>query len=351
MTGSKTASRAGLPPGHPTLPPARTAVLLLNLGTPDGTGYWPMRRYLKEFLWDRRVIEPPPARWVWWCILNLIILTKRPFTSGANYRSIWNKEADESPLLTVTRAQAEALRAALARRGREDVDVDFAMRYGNPSIESRVRNLMERGCERLVCFSLYPQYAAPTTATAHDQVFRALMKLRWQPALRTVPHYCDHPGYIGALAESVLVHLGERATRPDAVVASYHGLPKRYFEAGDPYHCHCQKTSRLLAERLGPDAPPVETAFQSRFGSEEWLQPYTSERVAELAAAGKRDIAILAPGFSADCVETLEEINGEIREAFLDAGGQQFTYIPCLNDDPTHVAALADIVEANLEGW
>ena len=351
MTDTMLEIRSGLPPGHPPIPPARTAVLLLNLGTPDGTGYWPMRRYLKEFLWDRRVIEPPPPRWIWWCILNFIILSKRPFTSGANYRSIWNVDADESPLLTISRAQTEALRSELSRRGRQDVEVDFAMRYGNPSIETRIRYLKERGCERLVCFSLYPQYAAPTKATAHDQVFRALMQLRWQPALRTVPHYCDHPGFVEALAESVRAHLALRETSPDVIVASYHGLPKRYFEAGDPYHCHCQKTTRLLVERMGQDAPPVETTFQSRFGSEEWLQPYTSERVAELAAEGKRDIAVLAPGFAADCVETLEEINGEIREAFEGAGGRRFTYIPCLNDAPSHIAALADIVEEHLGGW
>ena len=351
MTDARPEARAGLPPGHPPVPSARTAVLLLNLGTPDGTGYWPMRRYLREFLWDRRVIEPPPPRWLWWCILNFIILSKRPFTSGANYRSIWNGEANESPLLTITRAQTHAIREVLAGRGRDDIDVDFAMRYGNPSIESRIRRLRKMGCERLVCFSLYPQYAAPTTATAHDHVFRALMKLRWQPALRTIPQYCDHPGYVGALAESVAEHLGQRETRPDAIIASYHGLPKRYLDAGDPYHCQCQKTSRLLAERMGPDAPPLETTFQSRFGSEEWLRPYTSERVAELAAAGKRDIAVLAPGFSADCVETLEEINGEIREAFEAAGGERFSYIPCLNDGEAHIAALADIVESNLGGW
>ena len=351
MTHAEPPVRAGLPPGHPPLPPARTAVLLLNLGTPDSTRYWPMRRYLKEFLWDRRVIEPPPPRWAWWLILNFIILTRRPYTSGANYRSIWNREADESPLLTITRAQATALKGVLADRGRGDIDVEFAMRYGNPSIESRVRTLMDKGCERLVCFSLYPQYAAPTTATAHDQLFRALMKFRRQPALRTIPHYCDHPGYIGALADTVSGHLAERETRPDVIVASYHGLPKRYFDAGDPYHCHCHKTSRLLRERMGPDAPPVETTFQSRFGSEEWLQPYTAGRVAELAAGGKRDIAVLAPGFAADCVETLEEINGEIREAFEEAGGRTFTYIPCLNDNSSHIAALADIVQENLSGW
>ena len=350
-----TGARAGLPPGHPPLPPARSGILLLNLGTPDATGFWPMRRYLREFLWDRRVIEPPPPRWLWWCILHGIILTRRPFTSGANYRSIWNTEADESPLLTTTRAQTEALAAELSRRGRDDLLVEFAMRYGNPSVEARIDRLREAGCERLVCLSLYPQYAAPTTATAHDQVFRALMKLRWQPALRTVPPYADHPSYIAALAASVAGHLADPADRPDVLLASYHGLPKRYFDAGDPYHCHCRKTSRLLAEALatslGEAAPTLETAFQSRFGSEEWLQPYAVERVAELARAGKRDIAVIAPGFAADCVETLEEINGEIREAFEAAGGERFRYIPCLNDQPAHVAALADLVEANLGGW
>lgn len=343
--------RGGLPPGHPPLPPPRTGVLLLNLGTPDGTSYWPMRRYLKEFLSDRRVIEPPPPRWLWWCILNGIILSKRPFASGANYRQIWNREQDESPLLTATKLQTAAIRAEMDRRGREDVLLTFAMRYGNPSVESRILEMREAGCERLVAMALYPQYAAPTTATAYDQVFRALLKLRWQPALRTVPAYFDHAAWVGALAESVIEHLREREGRPQALVASYHGLPMRYFRAGDPYHCQCCKTTRLLRERLGADVPPIETSFQSRFGKEEWLQPYTVERVAELAASGVRDIAVLAPGFAADCVETLEEINGEIREAFEAAGGERFTYIPCLNERPAHVAALADVLAANLGGW
>ena len=342
---------AHAPAGHPALPPDRIGVLLLNLGTPDGTDYASMRRYLREFLWDRRVIEPPPRRWVWWLILHAIILIKRPFTSGAEYRRIWNRERDESPLLTLTREQARAVTRILARRGFEGIEVDFAMRYGNPSIASRIRRLQKRGCRRLACVALYPQYAAATTATAYDEVFRTLMELRWQPALRTAPPYHDHPDYIAALAGSIRAHLQSRGSRPGAIVVSYHGLPVRYLEAGDPYHCHCQKTSRLLGEMLVGRAPPLHTSFQSRFGSEPWLQPYTVEEVARLAGEGVRDIAVLAPGFSSDCVETLGEINGEIREAFLAAGGERFTYIPCLNISGPHLQLIADLVGRELAGW
>ncbi len=339
------------PAGHPPVPPSRTGLLLLNLGTPDATDYWSMRRYLREFLWDRRVIEPPPPRWVWWLLLQCIILVLRPFRSGKAYRHIWNMERDESPLLTITREQTAGLVAELEKRGGSGILVEFAMRYGKPSIESQIRNLRVQGCDRLLCFALYPQFSAPTTATAYDQVFRALMRLRWQPAVRTVPAYFEYSEYINALVGSIRAHFSERGGPPEVLVASYHGLPKRYLEAGDPYHCHCMKTSRLVGERLQDRAPRIETTFQSRFGREEWLQPYTVERIAGLAREGVRDVAVLAPGFSADCLETLEEIESEIRDAFLKSGGKKFTYIPCLNAEPAHIRMLAGIVERELAGW
>lgn len=340
---------AHLPADHPRLPAAKVGVVIANLGTPDATDYWSMRRYLNEFLSDRRVIDVP--RWFWQPLLQLVILSKRPFSSGENYRKIWNVEADESPLLTTTRAQAEAVAAALAARHGDRVVVDFAMRYGNPSTESVIGRLKEAGCERLVFFPLYPQYSAPTTATANDQAFRVLMGMRWQPSVRTVPAYHDHPLYIEALAQSVEAAFAALPAPPDVLVTSYHGMPERYLAEGDPYHCHCRKTTRLLVERLGPAAGEVVVAFQSRFGREEWLKPYTVEEVARLARAGRRRLAVIAPAFSADCVETLEEINGEIRHAFLEAGGEEFTYIPCLNAEPAHVAMLVAILERELAGW
>lgn len=337
------------PRDHPAVPRARVGILLANLGTPDGTDYWSMRRYLDEFLSDRRVIEWSP--WIWQPILKLIVLSKRPFSSGANYRGIWNEAEDESPLMTITRSQADRLRARLTARHGDRVAVDFCMRYGNPSTASVIRRMQAQGCERIVFFPLYPQYAAATTATANDGAFRALMKLRWQPAFRTVPAYYDDPAYIEALAASVEQAYAGLDQRPTALVASYHGLPKSYFLKGDPYHCHCQKTSRLLRERLGWEAGEIHTTFQSRFGPEEWLQPYTVEHVAALARQGHKRIAVIAPGFASDCVETLEEISGEIREAFEHAGGEGFHYIPCLNDDEAHIAMIERIVEREALGW
>jgi protoporphyrin/coproporphyrin ferrochelatase len=334
------------PPDHPPVPQARVGVVLANLGTPDATDYWSMRRYLNEFLSDRRVIDYSP--WLWQPLLQLVILTKRPFTSGANYRGIWNIERNESPLLTTTREQAAALAARLREEYGEQVVVDFAMRYGNPSTPTVLANLRARGCERIVFFPLYPQYSAPTTATANDQAFRALMEMRWQPAVRTVPAYYDHPLYIEALARSVEEAYAGLERRPDLLITSYHGMPERYLREGDPYHCQCQTTTRLLRDRLGMQ---IAVTFQSRFGSEEWLKPYTVEEVARLAKGGTRHIAMLAPAFSADCVETLEEINGEIRESFLHAGGEAFTYIPCLNAAPAHIDMLQAILEAELAGW
>ncbi|ATQ55459.1 ferrochelatase [Paracoccus yeei] len=335
------------PAGHSAIPPRRVGVLVANLGTPDATDYWSMRRYLNEFLSDRRVIDLP--RWKWQPILQGIILTKRPFSSGANYRSIWNTEANESPLMTITRQQVAALRDRAQALWGDRVMVDFCMRYGNPSTESVVDRMVKAGCDRILFLPLYPQYAGATSATANDQFFRALMKQTWQPAARTVAPYFDRPDYIEALAASVERALGGR--QPARLVASYHGMPKRYLMQGDPYHCQCQKTSRLLRERLGWPEGVIDTTFQSVFGREEWLKPYTVEHVAELARQGVTRIAVVSPAFSADCVETLEEIQGEIRHAFEAAGGEEFTYIPCLNDDPAHIEVLTTLIGENLTGW
>ncbi|WP_343080375.1 ferrochelatase [Ostreiculturibacter nitratireducens] len=337
------------PADHPPVPAAKIGVLIANLGTPDGYDYWSMRRYLNEFLSDKRVIDFPS--WKWQPLLQLIILTKRPFTSGANYRSIWNEEKNESPLMTITRDQTDAIRTAVQEKYGDGVEVEFCMRYGNPSTKSVLRKMVAAGCERILFFPLYPQSAGATSATACDEFFRALMKEKFQPAARTVPAYFDHPLYVDALAQSVERAYAGLDHKPDVLVASYHGMPKRYLMEGDPYHCQCQKTSRLLRERLGWEKGSIDTTFQSVFGREEWLRPYTVEHVAELAKAGKKRIAVISPAFAADCIETLEEIQGEIREAFLHAGGESFTYIPCLNDDPAHVRALMAVIEDNLAGW
>lgn len=337
------------PTDHPPVPKEKIGVLLSNLGTPDGTDYWSMRRYLGEFLSDRRVIDYSPL--FWQPLLQLVILTSRPFRSGAAYRSIWNEEKDESPLLTISRNQAEKLAEALHGLFGDMVEVEFCMRYGNPSTEAGLKALSEKGCRRILFMPLYPQYSATTTATANDQFFRALMRLRWQPSVRTLPPYFENPLYIDALARSVTEAVSKLEARPDVVVTSYHGLPKRYLKEGDPYYCHCMKTTRLLRERLGLSEDEMVATFQSRFGPEEWLQPYTVEKVAELARNGKKNIAVMAPAFAADCLETLEEINEEIRESFLSAGGETFTYIPCLNDSVPHIELLADLVQSNLAGW
>ncbi|WOI55971.1 ferrochelatase [Palleronia sp. LCG004] len=349
FTGEDATRPDHAPQDHPRVPPAKIGILLANLGTPDGYDYWSMRRYLNEFLSDKRVVDY--SAWIWQPLLQGVILTKRPFSSGAAYKSIWNEEAGESPLLTITKAQTAKLRAELEAAHGDRVMVDFCMRYGNPSTRSKVREMVRAGCQKIVFFPLYPQYAGATSATANDQFFRALMREKWQPSVRTVSAYFDDPRYIDALAGSVERAIGAMETKPDILVASYHGVPQRYLMEGDPYHCQCQKTSRLLRERLGWSDGDIVTTFQSRFGPEEWLRPYTVEEVARQAEAGKKRIAVIAPAFSADCIETLEEINEEIRESFEHAGGEQFTYIPCLNDDDAHISALAGVIEDNLKGW
>ena len=337
------------PSDHPAVKPAKIGVLLANLGTPDNYDYWSMRRYLNEFLSDRRVIDYSP--WIWQPLLQLIILTKRPFSSGEAYKSIWNHDAGESPLMTITKNQTAKIKDHLGTLYGDDVVVDFCMRYGNPSTKSKVREMIDAGCQKILFFPLYPHYAGATPATANDQFFRVLMEEKWQPTVRTIQPYFEDAAYIDALAQSVERAYATADKRPDILVCSYHGVPQRYLMEGDPYHCQCQKTTRLLKERLGWADTDITTTFQSKFGPEEWLKPYTVEEVARLAESGKTNIAVCAPAFSADCIETLEEINEEIKESFEEAGGEHFTYIPCLNDDEPHINALVGLIQKNLEGW
>ncbi|MDR3461272.1 MAG: ferrochelatase [Beijerinckiaceae bacterium] len=335
-----------LPAGHPSIKTGRIGVLLMNLGTPEQTDYWSMRRYLHEFLSDRRVIEI--NRLLWWPLLNLVILTTRPGRKGRDYASIWNRELDESPLKTITRNQAEALAASI-----EDprISVDWAMRYGKPAIEGRLKALLAQGCDRILLVPLYPQYAAATTATACDQAFRALMKMRWQPAIRVAPPYHDDPAYIGALATKIRGDLAALDFEPEVVLASFHGVPKDYLLRGDPYYCHCAKTYRLLREELGWTAEKFQLTFQSRFGATEWLKPYTDETIKALAAKGVRRLAVVAPGFSADCLETLEELDVENREYFIHSGGERYAYLPCLNATEPGMDVISAVVARELQGW
>ena len=333
--------------GHPPIKHGKVGVLLVNLGTPDGTDYASMRRYLKEFLTDKRVIEWPKI--AWYPILFGIVLNTRPGKVGKAYETIWNKERNESFLRTYTRSQAELMGKALADH--PHVVVDWAMRYGQPSIASRMEYLQKEGCERILVFPLYPQYAAATTATVNDKAFETLLKMRWQPALRTVPPYHDDPAYIDALAVSIEKHLATLDWEPERVLASFHGIPKSYFEKGDPYYCQCQKTARLLRDRLGWADGKLMITFQSRFGPEEWLQPYTDKTVEKLAQEGVKRIAVLNPGFVSDCLETLEEIAEQAAESFVHNGGEKFAHIPCLNDTPEGMAVLEKVVRRELSGW
>lgn len=335
------------PAGHPQTAISKVGVLLINLGTPDATDYWSMRRYLKEFLWDARVIEV--NRVLWWFILNGPVLMKRPRSSGEAYREIWNKELDESPLRTITRAQGDKL--AKVFEGDERIVVDWGMRYGNPSTKSRIEALKAQGCERILLFALYPQYAAATVATAYDKAFDVLKEMRWQPAIRTVPSYHDDPAYIDALAKSLKAHVAQLKWKPEVILASFHGLPEEYFEKGDPYHCHCAKTTRLLREKLGWSEDFLRMTFQSRFGDKEWLKPYTIETVEELAREGVKNLAIVMPGFASDCIETLFEIDVENREVFEENGGENFAAIPCLNDSSEGMKVIQTVVERELKGW
>jgi ferrochelatase len=333
------------PSDHPGVRAPRVGVLLLNLGTPDATDYWSMRRYLSEFLSDRRVIESPGPL-LWQLILQGPILATRPQKSGANYDKIWDRTANESPLRVITRRQAEKLQARLG----DGVLVDFAMRYGNPSTKSRLEALQQAGCQKIVLAPLYPQYAGATTATANDKAFEALQQMRWQPAIRTLPPYYAEPAYIEALAQSIADGVAGLDFEPDVVLTSYHGMPKEYLLRGDPYHCQCLVTTRLVREKLGWPKERLMVTFQSRFGGGEWLKPYTDGTLEELGAARKK-IAICAPAFSADCIETLEEIAITGREQFEHAGGEHYAYIPCLNDSDAGMAMLESVIRTELAGW
>ena len=334
------------PATHPQFPEPRIGVLLLNLGTPDGTDYWPMRRYLSEFLSDPRVIETNPL--IWQPILQGAILTFRPQKSGANYARIWDKTENDSPLRVITKRQA----AKLQQRLGDGVIVDYGMRYGNPSTASRLEALQQAGCQKILLAPLYPQYSATTTATANDKAFKALGRMRWQPAVRTLPAYFDTPEYVAALAKSVDDGVKALPFKPDVVLTSYHGMPQVYLERGDPYYCQCLKTTRLVRETLGWSEDKLRVTFQSRFGPTEWLQPYTVDVLEELARA-KKKVAVLAPAFSVDCIETLEEIAITGHEQFVTAGGghDDYAYIPCLNDSELGMGMLEAIIRNELKGW
>ena len=326
---------------HPDIKFGKTGVLLINLGTPDSTNWWDIRRYLKEFLSDTRVIEVNPV--IWQIILNLFILNFRPSKTAQAYKKIWLKEANESPLRYYTRNQAEKLQQELVG---ENIIVNFAMRYGNPSIKSKLTELKKNGCENIIILPLYPQYAAATTATVCDEVYRTLMKMRWQPSLQIVPHYESEPLYVSALVKSIEEKIETISWKPDLIIASYHGIPKKYFDKGDPYHCYCHKTTRLIKEKFSKIE--IQTTFQSRFGPQEWLTPYTDKTLESLSAKGIKNLLVICPGFASDCVETLEEINILGRETFLKNGGEKFDFIPCLNDSSEHIKLFENLVKKYL---
>ena len=323
---------------HPEIRFGKTGILLINLGTPDSTDWWDIRKYLKEFLSDRRVIEVNPI--LWQIILNLFILTFRPSKTSHAYKKIWRKESNESPLLYFTRNQAQKLKDKI---GNEKIIVDFAMRYGNPSIKSKLNLLKDSGCEKIIILPLYPQYAAATTATVCDEVYRSMMKMRWQPSLQVIPHYESEPAYINALTKSVEKKIETINWKPDLIISSYHGIPKKYFDKGDPYHCYCHKTTRLMKEKF--TSIDIQTTFQSRFGPQEWLTPYTDKTLESLPKKGVKNLLVICPGFASDCVETLEEINIQGRESFLKNGGENFDLIPCLNDNSDHINLFENLVK------
>ena len=322
---------------HPEVNFGKTGVLLINLGTPDSTNWWDIRKYLKQFLSDRRVIEVNPI--LWQIILNLFILTFRPSKTAHAYKKIWRKDTNESPLLYFTKNQALKLKERIQN---DKTFIDFAMRYGNPSISYKLNILREKGCENLIILPLYPQYAAATTATVCDEVYRSLMKMRWQPSIQIVPHYESEPMYIQALVTSIKKKIEKIDWKPDLILSSYHGIPKSYFEKGDPYHCYCHKTTRLIKEKF--DQIEIQTTFQSRFGPQEWLTPYTDKTIENLPDKGIKNLLVICPGFASDCVETLEEINIQARESFLEKGGKNFDLIPCLNDDFDHINLFEKLV-------
>jgi len=326
---------------HPKIKFGKTGVLLVNLGTPDSTGWWDIRKYLKEFLSDKRVIEVNPV--IWQIILNLFILTFRPSKTAHAYKKIWMNDINQSPLRYYTNSQAKKLKNRIENN---NIIVDFAMRYGNPSLGSKLNFLQKEGCEKIIIFPLYPQYASVTTATVCDEVYRGLMRMRWQPGLQIIPHYESEPLFIDALVKSIKKKISEIKWKPDLIVASYHGIPKKYFTKGDPYHCYCHKTTRLMKEKFNNIL--IETTFQSRFGPQEWLQPYTDKTLERLPAEGKKNVLVICPGFSSDCVETLEEIAIQGKESFLESGGENYDVVPCLNDNEDHISMMEHIVKKYL---
>ncbi len=323
---------------HPDIKFGKTGLLLVNLGTPDSTNWLDIRKYLKEFLSDRRVIEVNPI--LWQIILNLFILNFRPSKTAKAYKEIWMKKVNMSPLRYYTIMQTKKLSEKIQEK---NLIVDFAMRYGNPSIKGKMKSLQKSGCENVVILPLYPQYAAATTATVCDEVYRTLMDMRWQPSLQIIPHYESEPLYIEALKNSLEKKLSELNWKPDTIVASYHGIPKKYFDKGDPYHCYCQKTTRLLSDQF--KQIPIQTTFQSRFGPQEWLQPYTDKTLENLPVEGKKNVLVICPGFSSDCVETLEEISMQGKESFIKSGGINFDVVPCLNDNDDHINLLQHLAK------
>jgi protoporphyrin/coproporphyrin ferrochelatase len=336
-----------LPPGHPPIKPSRIGVLLVNLGTPEATDYWSMRRYLKQFLSDRRVIEV--NRVLWWLILNVVILSFRPTKSGHAYAAIWNREKNESPLKTITRGQSEALGRAI--KAGDTLRVDWAMRYGQPSIEDRLQALKDDGCDRILVFPLYPQFSASTVASVMDNVGWSMAKMRWQPTIRVVPPYFAQAAYVDAIAESLTSHLKSLPWKPDRILMAFHGLPREYLDKGDPYHCQCQKTARLVRQKLGMSDDQLQLVFQSRFGRAEWLKPYAQDTVEALPEQGIKNLVMISPGFASDCVETLEELAIGLKETFEENGGQQFSVVPCLNDSPASISMLETLTRNELAGW
>ena len=326
---------------HPEVKHGKTGALIINLGTPDSTNWLDIRRYLKEFLSDRRVIEVNPI--IWQIILNLFILNFRPSKSAKAYKEIWMKEENISPLLYYTKKQAEKISKSISN---ENLIIDFAMRYGNPSIKSKILKLNEEGCENIIVLPLYPQYAAATTATVCDEVYRTLMNMRWQPSLKIIPHYESDPLYVDALVNSINDKLKSINWKPDLILASYHGIPKKYFDKGDPYHCYCHKTTRLISEKF--KSIEIKTTFQSRFGPQEWLKPYTDKTLENLPSEGKKNVLVICPGFSSDCVETLEEILIQGKKSFMESGGENFDMIPCLNDNDDHINLLKNLIKKNI---
>ena len=326
---------------HPPIKFGKTGILIINLGTPDSTSWIDIRKYLKEFLSDRRVIEVNPI--IWQFILNVFILTFRPSKTAKAYKEIWMRDKNISPLLHYTQKQAEKLSSIMSER---NLIIDYAMRYGKPSIKNKIATRHEMGCENLIILPLYPQYAAATTATVCDEVYRTLMKMRWQPSLKIVPHYESDPLYIEALVNSLNKKIKEIKWKPDLILASYHGIPQKYFDKGDPYHCYCHKTTRLISEKF--TSVEIKTTFQSRFGPEKWLQPYTDKTLESLPKEGKKNVLAICPGFSSDCVETLEEIQIQGKESFLEAGGENFDMVPCLNDNNDHITLLKSLIQKNV---